>query len=339
MRSLSIPVRANGRIVAVAQSVHPLAQLDSQLADLDRSLAMLIPLAILVAAFSGAFIIGATMRPLRHLTASARRLKADMTGERLPIIGDDEFARLSWAFNEAFERSAAAFASQRQAIAQLERFTGDAGHELRTPLGAVKSGASYLLHMTDLPAEARKSLQIIDRSTDRMARLIDDLLLLAKSDGGRPLRLVPGLNVRRLVEESVEELSIPPTIRVLIEGEIACAVTGDPESIKRVVANLVSNAITYARSKVEVRTYVENAYAVISVADDGMGIESVHLARLGERFYRPDDSRSRHLGGTGLGLAIAKSLCTSHGGDLEITSEIGVGTTVRSRIPIGKITV
>lgn len=327
MRTVSAPV---GDHVAVVQAVLPMSPVYRQLADLDRGLLMSIPFAILIAAVSGALLIGSSMRPIRQLTDSARRLDPGLSDERLPADGHDEFAAMARVLNEAFDRTASAFQAQREAIAHLQRFTADAGHELRTPLATIKGSSSYLLHMTDLPSETVASVQSIDRSADRMARLIDDLLILARHDSGTmPLRR-QSCDVGLLVQEVVDETSPPPHLRVETCLKVDGPFAGDPDFIHRVLTNLLANACQYARSSVRVDAVLEEGVLTLAVTDDGEGIAPEHLARLGERFYRPDPARARTDGGFGLGLAIVKELCAAHGGALRIESELGVGTTVRA---------
>src|ERR1019366_881228 len=164
--------RSAGNLIAVVQSAHDLSPVAAGVRQLDVSLATLIPLALLVAAAAGAVLVGNTMRPLRRLSESARNLDPDLSKERLPVVGKDEFADLAITFNGAFDRTASAFASQSRAMKQLERFTGDAGHELRSPLGAIKGSVTFLLGSRKWGGEVKKSLEIIDRSSDRMTKLI-----------------------------------------------------------------------------------------------------------------------------------------------------------------------
>lgn len=333
MRSISVPVSEGGRLIAVAQAVRSLAPIRVQIAELDRGLATTVPLAVLVSAVFGLLLVGGTLRPLRRMIDSAKRLEPDLSGERLPVSGEDEFAQLAAAFNQAFDTSAAAFQKQREAIDQLEQFTADAGHELRTPVAAIKSGTGYLLHMADLPADCRKPVVVMDRSADRMAKLIDDLLLLSRQDGGQPLRMADGVDLRLLIEQALEELPGKADAQLRLQLADTPPLHADPDALKRVFLNLIANALSYARSWVAVSSRTAPSGVQIEIQDDGEGIAPEDLARLGERFFRPDTARSRECGGTGLGIAIAKSLVASHGGTLEFESALGRGTTARVSLP------
>jgi signal transduction histidine kinase len=332
MRSYSVPFVEKGRVAAVIQSVTPKTPVLRQLRELDRALVMSIPAGLLLAGLGGFLLVGAAMRPLRRLIEASNGLEADLSERRLPIEGSDEFAALATSFNVALDRTAGAFAVQRRSLEQLERFTADAGHELRTPLGAIKGSSSFLLHLTEVPAEVRPSLCMIDRSADRMAKLIDDLLLLARHDAGRYQASSGEVFVRDLVASVIEEIEAKylmdrdsiPEVQVEIADDLC--VLSDEGSLQRIVTNLLSNALKYARDRVTVRATWESGKLTIEVRDDGEGIPAEHLSRLGERFYRPDESRSRNSGGSGLGLAIVKSLCESLDGSVTIDSDVGLGT-------------
>ncbi|AIE83814.1 sensor histidine kinase [Fimbriimonas ginsengisoli] len=335
MRSLTAPVRQGSEVVAYVQAVRPLTPVRHQLADLDRALATSIPVAILLAAIGGALLVGSAMRPLRRMTESAKRLEEDLSSSRLPVEGADEFAELASTINLAFDRTSAAFASQSRALAQLERFTGDAGHELRTPLASIKTNASYLLHMADLPQENLPPVRMIDLSADRMSKLISDLLLLARQDGAKAVLKPTEVNVDHLVRSVVENLATSEEIGFQILVPSNLTVCADLDAVERVLVNLTSNAAAYARTGVTIAAEASAGYLIVKVDDDGEGIAPEHIDRLAERFFRPDESRSRLHGGVGLGLAIVKSLTESHGGGLQISSEVGKGTSVCARFRLG----
>jgi two-component system OmpR family sensor kinase len=328
MRSMTAPVRRDGKLIAFVQAIRPLTPVRNQMAELDRALATSIPVAILLAAIGGALLVGSSMRPLRKMTDSARSLDRDLSSARLPVEGEDEFAGLATTINAAFDRTAAAFAEQRRALTQLERFTGDAGHELRTPLASIKTNASYLLHLTEAPPEHQPALRLIDTSADRMTKLIGDLLLLARQDGGRSTLRLTSVDVPALIQDVVDTLPAEIPVQVTAPPLMACV---DQDSVERVLLNLVSNALRYARTTVNVEASLTEGFLNLTVSDDGPGIAPDDVSRLGERFFRPDEARGRQEGGVGLGLAIARSLAESHGGDLTVESELGKGTTVRAR--------
>jgi signal transduction histidine kinase len=329
-RSYSIPISASGRITAVVQAVRSLAPTEAMLRRFDAALVPLLPVALLVAATAGTVLVAGAMRPLRILTDSAQRLEVD---ERLPIVGRDEFADLAVAFNAAFDRTSQAMAKQERALRQLERFTGDAGHELRTPLAVVKGSVSQLLSAHRLQGDDRGTLEDVDRAADRMTRLIADLLLLARQDAGTVTVSRQPVPLRPLIESVLDTLPPDDRCPIILQVGPIVNVPGDPAMLERAISNLIANARAYARTRVCVAATSDGSQIELMISDDGEGIAPEHLPRLGERFYRPEAARSRDRGGTGLGLAITKGIVGAHGGELEIRSEVGVGTTVLVRLP------
>jgi len=329
-RSNSMPVIVNGRVAAVAQAVRSMEPTEAMLRRFDAALLPLLPVALLVAAGAGTVLVAGAMRPLRILTDSARSLEPD---ERLPIVGRDEFADLAVAFNAAYDRTSRAMARQERALRQLERFTGDAGHELRTPLAVIKGSVSRLLAKKLLGTDERSTLEDVNRAADRMARLISDLLFLARQDAGSLAVPLQPVDLQDLIETALEALSPDDRCSIGLRVDPDLSVLGDPAMLERGIANLVANARSYARTRVCVDATGDGKRIELTISDDGEGIAPEHLPRLGERFYRPEASRSRKSGGVGLGLAITKGIIEAHGGEMEIRSEVGVGTAVLVRLP------
>jgi two-component system phosphate regulon sensor histidine kinase PhoR len=223
-------------------------------------------------------------------------------------------------------------------------FVANVSHELRTPLTAIKGYAETLLGPAgDTRETALRFLQVIDRHSERLGRLIDDLLALSDLEFGRtPLRR-RALAVEPAIEDVVQILGERARLRgVALDTEIAPRtplVHADGDQLRQVLINLVDNAIKYspegARVHIDARPGTHAAATVdLTVTDTGIGIPSRDLPRLTERFFRVDKARSRDLGGTGLGLAIVKHIVQAHGGRLAIDSELGRGTTVRVTLPI-----
>lgn len=225
-------------------------------------------------------------------------------------------------------------------------FVANVSHELRTPLTAIRGYAETLLGgALDDPGRARQFVQVIDRHSERLSRLIDDLLTLSDLELGRTeLRREP-LDLRELVEGVLEVLgSKADKKQIALVAEIPDdlpALVLDRDRIEQVLINLVDNAIKYTPTEGSVRVRARalddghGPGVTIDVADTGIGIPEKDLSRLTERFYRVDRARSRELGGTGLGLAIVKHIVQAHGGSLVIESRVQHGTTVRVELPAG----
>ncbi|MFB2981123.1 two-component system sensor histidine kinase RppB [Microseira sp. BLCC-F43] len=223
---------------------------------------------------------------------------------------------------------------------QIEQFTADAAHELRTPLAATQATVeSALMHKVD-EQEAREILETIERQNKRLTQLVADLLLLSRMDkqSASARRQICCLN--DLVSDLIEELAalaIPHQIDLKsnIRLSTPLKVLGNADQLYRLVANLIVNAIQYTPSGGKVIVILERSEreAIIQVQDTGIGIPIADQKRIFDRFYRVNSDRSRHTGGAGLGLAIAKAIVESHKGSIQVQSELGKGSTFTIRLP------
>jgi signal transduction histidine kinase len=335
LQVLSAPVRERGEVVAVVQVAQPLAGVQLALAGLDRALLTLIPIGLLFAGLGGAYLTNRVLRRV-HLTTQAAR---DMTGgdfsTRLSVTGNDEFSELADTFNGLLNRLQSAFQQQQQVLEQQRRFTADASHELKTPLTVIKGTASLTLHNQATPEGYRVALQEIDRAADTMSHLVQDLLLLARSDSGQLGKDPIELLVRDILDSAVAGIvrdRAPITVDLTDE---TLTVMGNERELVRLFCNLLDNAVQHTPSNgaVRISAQAEGHQAVIRIQDTGAGIAPEHLPYLGERFYRVDSARARADGGTGLGLSICKGIVEAHSGTLSIESTLGIGTTVTIRLP------
>jgi two-component system phosphate regulon sensor histidine kinase PhoR len=284
---------------------------------------------------------------LRQLTAGTSTLSRDVT-----LSGGDELT-LQVSGARLCDPDGAPFGlvlvlhdvSELRRLEVIRRdFVANVSHELRTPLTAIKGYAETLLGPAgDDPDTRQRFLSVIDRHSERLGRLIDDLLTLSDLELGRtPLRLgtVP---VAPAIDDALQILDEPAgragvELSAVVEPATP-AVAADPDRFRQVLINLVDNAIKYTPRGGRIgvrasRAEAEHAGMVeIAIVDTGIGIPAQDLPRLTERFFRVDKGRSRALGGTGLGLAIVKHIVQAHGGDLEIESTVGAGTTVRVYFP------
>ncbi|MBV8080353.1 MAG: two-component sensor histidine kinase, partial [Actinobacteria bacterium] len=219
---------------------------------------------------------------------------------------------------------------------RLRRFVADASHELRTPLAAVRAYAELFGRgASTRPADLERAMAGIERESERMSALVEDLLLLARLDEGRPLER-ERVALDDVVRESVETAqAVDPTRPVELAAE-PLVVTGDRGRLRQVVDNLLANVRSHtpAGTHVAVRVLRDGDAAVVEVADDGPGMTPEQAARAFERFYRADPSRARSSGGVGLGLSIVVAVTEAHGGAVGVESAPGRGTTFRIRIPL-----
>ncbi len=226
------------------------------------------------------------------------------------------------------------------ALKQLERvrsdFVSNASHELRTPMAAIRSMSETLLDMPELETKRREDyLKRIILEVDRLTNLSDDLLVLSEAESKKPgLEPIEFAATVRYAVQELENQAKDKGIRVNLNLPETVPVLGDDEQLVQVVLNLVSNAIRYSiDGEIRVNLHQRGSEAVLEVADTGIGIASEHLPRIFERFYRIDRARSRETGGTGLGLSIVRHIVESHGGRIEVESELNVGSTFRVFLP------
>ena len=291
--------------------------------------------ALFVASLAVGWVIaGRVLAPIAHITQVAREIQAAELSRRIELDGpDDELKRLADTFDSMLARLDVAFASQR-------RFVADASHELRTPLAIIKTNLELALTDKDGTDESRaRAAAVIERAIDRMARLTDDLLALARLDapaaGNEPVPLV------QIVADARDEFAAAAAARnVALEAADGpgWVVSGDRDVLKRAVVNLLDNAVRVAPpgSSVRLDHGEEDGWAWLAVSDEGPGIAPEHLESIFDRFWRADEARTRPDGGSGLGLAIVRQIAEAHGGSIEVRSQAGEGATFVLRLPLAR---
>ncbi|MEW5959970.1 MAG: ATP-binding protein [Chloroflexota bacterium] len=334
---LALPVYVENRLLAIVYLSQPLRDVTAVLHDLRNRWLLSTAIALLLSAGIGLVLSRAIAQPLRRLTAAAAAVAEGQLDQQVPVAGGDELGRLSLAFNEMTQRLKTARQMQLDMVANVS-------HELRTPITSIKGLVETLRNgAVDDPEVRDDFLATVEHETDRLIRLINDLLLLSRVDS-LALRLAPEpLELRSLAQTAVGRLTPQAEARRvslhLEEKADAPSAWGDRDRIEQVLVNLLDNAIKYSRpgGMVTISLGDErsegNESVRVEVRDEGIGIPAEDLARLGERFYRADKARSRAEGGSGLGLAIARSLVEAHGGRLWLNSEEGRGTLVTFTLP------
>ncbi len=277
------------------------------------------------------------LRPVEEIGATAHQIGA--TGDlsrRVSSARSDELGQLARAFNTMLDRLQAAQATLSRTVETQRRFVDDASHELRTPL-TIMRGNLELVERDPSMAKAERDAALRDAiaEAERMTRLVDDLLALARVDAGMtmPEDQVALAALVRAVAEETEAAAGNRTVSVTIGSETA-GVRGSESLLRRVLENLTDNAIkyTHAHGAISLSLVEEDAHAILTVADDGVGMTADEVGHVFDRFWRSDDSRERR--GSGLGLAIAKAVVEAHGGTIDVASEPGAGTTFTVRLPL-----
>lgn len=289
------------------------------------------------------FIVRTGLKPLNHMADTAGAIAAGDLSARVDTAdGGTEVGRLGGALNTMLGRIEAAFAERTKSEEKLRRFVADASHELRTPLTSIR-GYSELLRNGAIPSgdETHSALGRIESEAMRMGVLVDDLLLLARLDQGRPLEHHP-VELTTVVGDAVNDARITDPDRVWTLDTIPQAlVSGDESRLRQVVGNLLTNARTHttAGTPVDVSVAMADGQVELVVADHGAGVPPGEERRIFERFARLDGSRQRASGGTGLGLAIVNAIAWSHGGTVGVRQTEGGGASFWLRLPpIGSAT-
>jgi len=339
-RALAKPLANGSGVVVVAV---PLTDLDSTLRHL-----LWVELIVSALVLAGLGVLSWVMvrrdlRPLEAMTKTAGAIAhGDLSQRVSPVAGGTEVGQLGQAFNTMIDEIEVAFAQRAASEDRLRRFLADASHELRTPLTSILGYSELFgLGVRDRPADLTLSLSHIRDEATRMATLVDDLFLLAQLDHERPLRFEP-VDLVDLARRATAGLSVSaPDRPVAVVGEGAVVVEGDPDRLRQVIDNLAGNALSHTPvgTAVEIsvaeapsdRPSEASAWAVVTVHDDGPGIDRRDAPRIFEAFYRSDPSRSRASGGAGLGLAIVAAIVQAHGGTVTLLP--GPGATFEVRLP------
>lgn len=278
------------------------------------------------------------MRPLVDIGVTADAIAAGDLSRRVePADPFTEVGRLGMSLNSMLGQIETAFEAQQASEGRLRRFIADASHELRTPLTSIRGYAELFRRgAAERPEDLAKAMRRIEEEAARMGVLVDDLLLLARLDQGRPLER-ERVDLSRIATDAVDDArAVDPSRTIQLEAFPGVAVIGDDVRLRQVVGNLLTNARqhTPAGTPVFVRVGAGSGRASLEVTDHGPGLTSEQAARVFERFYRADDSRARRHGGTGLGLAIVAAIAEAHGGSVTVRTATGEGATFRVELPL-----
>lgn len=314
--------------------LEPLAELNGELARVRRTMFFPLLAALVLAALGGFVMAGKSLEPIVTISSQAEHISAKNLNARLHHVSHpaDELSRLTEVINSLLARLDSSFRIMREFIA-------DASHDLRTPVTIIRTEADVTLSQDRSCSEYRRSLEAIRDQAKRMARIVTDMLVLARADAGQQSAHFEELYLNELVEECCEAaqtISKSAGVRLSVEHGEDVPFRGDEELIRGMVANLLDNAIRYTPEggSVSVRLVPNHSFVELIVADTGVGIPSECQARVFDRFYRVPNSRNVSDAGSGLGLSIVKVAAEAHSGSVAVSSEPGHGSTFTVTLPL-----
>jgi two-component system, OmpR family, sensor kinase len=344
LRVTSRPIRGTSYFVATGLSTDP------ESGTLHRLLLLEIIIggaAVIIAVVATAVGVRLSLRPLHRVTATAQAVTAELSPEgtglerRVPVSAADsesEVGQLAASVNTLLGAVETQFAARVESEQRMRQFLADASHELRTPLTSIR-GYAELSRMrrdsgrTDAGEDA-ETLGRIETEGNRMSRLVEDLLMLARGDQGNELHLGP-VDMADVVEEAaVGARAAFPDRPIEVDVRTSAIVNGDHDQLLRVVRNLINNACVHTAPGGPVQLVVwREASVIVQVNDSGPGLPPDQAAHVFERFWRADSSRARSSGGNGLGLSIVASIVAAHGGTIHFDSDVTTGSTVTVVLP------
>jgi heavy metal sensor kinase len=317
--------------VQVARS---LAAYDQESTELLSTFLLVGPLTLLVTVAGGYFLARRVLAPVHHMTQAANQIRADRLSQRIVVDNpDDELGALARTLNGMLDRLERSFA-------EMQRFTADAAHELRTPLAVIRNEAEVALRMPRTSEEYSHVLENLLEETNRLSDMADQLLFLCRQDAGLHPTVREVVALDALLREVVGNMQLVAEekgVALSLEDNPPCQLLGDGRQLRRVFYNLLDNALKYTGrgGRVTVRSRQAEGAVVVTVRDTGVGIPAEHLPRIFDRFYRADPSRMRDGSGVGLGLSICQSIVRALGGSITVESIVAKGTTVRVMLPAG----
>lgn len=329
-----VPISSDTNL-GFAAVAEPLSVLEEGLGQLRRDFFAGVTLVLLLASLGGYFLARKSLAPIASMNKQTQRISAERLSSRLDVTNPrDELGRFATTINDLLARLENSFSEQ-------QRFIADASHELRTPLAVLRGETEVALGKTRTVEEYQKSLTLIQEEAERLSRIVEDLFILAGQpvESNTPLVRVP-VSLTEVVKDcarAAQVLAVRKGVRLRLENNSASiALNADEDLVKRMILNLLDNAVKYTPEGGEISLALEkqNGTAEIVVRDTGIGISEGDQQRVFDRFYRVDKARSRALGGAGLGLSIVRSIVEAHGGQIRIESTPRRGSTFTVSLPL-----
>jgi heavy metal sensor kinase len=334
LRVAIVPLSAN-QDLGFAAVAEPLSVVDEGLRRLRRDFYAGVPLILLLTSAGGYFLARKSLSPIALMNRQTQQITAESLSRRLDVTNSrDELGRLATTINDLLTRLEASFKEQ-------QRFIADASHELRTPLAVLRGETEVALARPRSIEEYKESLQLIQDEAERLSRIVEDLFMLARQPLEGPAVLIrQSLSLNAVVGDcarAAQVLAQRKGLRLTADYDRApIFLAGDDELLKRMILNLLDNAVKYtpAGGEISVALARRNGCAQLVVRDSGIGIPEADLTRIFDRFYRVDKARSRELGGAGLGLSIARWIVEAHGGSIDVRSAPNRGSEFTVELPL-----
>lgn len=332
-RVLTLPYHSKSGRPGIVRLMENLGDIEETLKNLRLALLVMAPAGLLLSGFGGYWISGRALAPVDHITRMAQEIEATSLDRRLPHPGvDDEIGRLVETLNGMISRLEQSFGAMKQ-------FTADASHELRSPLTTLRSTIDVLLDQPRSVEQHQAGLESLGEEVDRLRKIVEDLLLLARADAGRQEMTHEPVALDSLIGalvESMETRAEERGITLMAEKIAPATVLGDEPWLIQLVGNLLDNALKFTPPGgiVEVRLGHEGSMVRLEVLDSGPGIPDGDLQRIFERFYQSDPSRTRgRKAGAGLGLSIATWIAEAHGGRIQAFNQPDSGAEFVVELP------
>jgi len=333
-RIYTTPVFEEDKVAYIVQVASPLESISIALNNLKLALFLLFPITVLATGVVGAFLAKVTLHPVNSMIETILKIRAENMQVKLKIPNTkDEIQKLAETFNDMLGRLESAFNTQRRLFADLS-------HELKTPLTILKGEFEIILKKARSNEEYQATLNSALEETDRIIRLSENLLILAKFDSKEILQKSEKLDITALLKgiaNSARGLAELREMALSFSGAEGLWVYGDPNQLKTLFLNIIENAFKYTleKGRIEISVIKRNTSAEIIIKDTGLGIPEDEINHIFDRFYRVDKSRASS--GFGLGLSIAKSIAEAHGGGISVQSRPGEGTSFIVAIPLTSV--
>jgi heavy metal sensor kinase len=310
----------------------PVAQIEESLNELLRVFIIAIPACLAIAGGGGIFLSRRVLKLVDTITQTALEIEESDLGRRIDVKTKDELGRLALTLNQMIGRLEKAFQRQKE-------FTSDASHELRAPLAIIQAESTLALQKDRDASSYRQSLETVSQEVENMAKIIDQLLMLARSDAGKSQLIFEEINLAEVLQDLTSDINVlcqDKGLSLEINTGAQVSIQGDKVNLRRLFLNVLDNAIRYTPHGgiISISLSQEAQTAFVTITDTGVGISKEHIPHIFDRFYRVDKARSRAEGGSGLGLAICRQIVEAHGGGISVASQAGQGSTFSIRLPV-----